>query len=98
MGGDREEVDSLLAAEVSIHAPAWGATAFGKAFASTTIVSIHAPAWGATAEFEQEDADRKVSIHAPAWGATLHSSRKQYRLGSFNPRPRVGGDCSSTMI
>ena len=34
--------------EVSIHAPAWGATGNGAAFAFGNFVSIHAPAWGAT--------------------------------------------------
>jgi len=35
-------------AEVSIHAPAWGATAFRLRDVLQYIVSIHAPAWGAT--------------------------------------------------
>ena len=33
---------------VSIHAPAWGATAFARFCFSPRSVSIHAPAWGAT--------------------------------------------------
>jgi len=33
---------------VSIHAPAWGATTFGGVGGSIRQVSIHAPAWGAT--------------------------------------------------
>ena len=34
---------------ISIHAPAWGATAaYGSVFPSVTNISIHAPAWGAT--------------------------------------------------
>ena len=34
--------------KVSIHAPAWGATAAGLGIAGKLGVSIHAPAWGAT--------------------------------------------------
>jgi len=57
-------------ADVSIHAPAWGATRSHGRSDVAVDVSIHAPAWGAT----QHDAVRavaaEVSIHAPAWGAT----------------------------
>ena len=35
--------------------------------------------------------DREVSIHAPAWGATM-MRLLLLDFGSFNPRPRVGGD------
>ena len=38
-----------LLLEVSIHAPAWGATEDGLKAARDVLVSIHAPAWGATA-------------------------------------------------
>ena len=34
--------------EVSIHAPAWGATGIVSPDTQTQLVSIHAPAWGAT--------------------------------------------------
>ncbi len=33
---------------ISIHAPAWGATAQAVLFELGTPISIHAPAWGAT--------------------------------------------------
>ena len=55
---------------VSIHAPAWGATAHGWRFSGQGKVSIHAPAWGATAGRLQPFDLVHVSIHAPAWGAT----------------------------
>jgi len=38
---------------VSIHAPAWGATACADELDALGVVSIHAPAWGAT--FTQQD-------------------------------------------
>ena len=39
-----------LGRDVSIHAPAWGATAPTKLYNHCQSVSIHAPAWGATAK------------------------------------------------
>ena len=48
MGCDKILARLTTPYNVSIHAPAWGATAFlVKAFAPA-FVSIHAPAWGAT--------------------------------------------------
>jgi len=55
---------------VSIHAPAWGATACIIVNMVYTIVSIHAPAWGATGCRANRVWRNSVSIHAPAWGAT----------------------------
>ena len=40
-----------LADQVSIHAPAWGATAGSVGAGLPATVSIHAPAWGATVTF-----------------------------------------------
>ena len=48
MGGDRVQRLEDIRACVSIHAPAWGATASVVGIDTTAIVSIHAPAWGAT--------------------------------------------------
>ena len=39
---------NLVSDEVSIHAPAWGATEIKSKSKREFIVSIHAPAWGAT--------------------------------------------------
>ncbi len=56
---------------VSIHAPAWGATVTNALRAGVPIVSIHAPAWGATFKsMAIINGIVEVSIHAPAWGAT----------------------------
>jgi len=64
-------VTHLLTERVSIHAPAWGATAAACARVSRAAVSIHAPAWGATLRTQTAPfATVDVSIHAPAWGAT----------------------------
>ena len=37
-----------------------------------------------------------VSIHAPVWGATQYHWRF-IRIRSFNPRPRMGGDCNGCL-
>ena len=64
---------------VSIHAPAWGATTDCITFFALSKVSIHAPAWGATAHVAPKAEQSKVSIHAPAWGATA----KPINQGAF---------------
>ena len=56
--------------EVSIHAPAWGATSHYEKDFKGARVSIHAPAWGATIRPYVYQVTKEVSIHAPAWGAT----------------------------
>ncbi len=70
--GARPAEQGLQAAdvEVSIHAPAWGATYLKDEAAQLWRVSIHAPAWGATADLQEQLGTLYVSIHAPAWGAT----------------------------
>ena len=48
VGGDNMSGCSAPAIDVSIHAPAWGATKDTVLDREIRIVSIHAPAWGAT--------------------------------------------------
>ena len=61
--------------EVSIHAPAWGATSMTCHARYACCVSIHAPAWGATSNEYMARGSELVSIHAPAWGATPNERR-----------------------
>ena len=70
-----DEVVGLLkdSIQVSIHAPAWGATSAPVPVEIGDAVSIHAPAWGATLEPSAGYLVHRVSIHAPAWGATAYS-------------------------
>ena len=63
---------------VSIHAPAWGATAVLAGIGAAVEVSIHAPAWGATRTFSLLVNLSIVSIHAPAWGATQNDQPRDY--------------------
>ena len=71
MGGDSLFSFRLIVGlSVSIHAPAWGATADMTVLDAAVTVSIHAPAWGATRAAINMLGRAVVSIHAPAWGAT----------------------------
>ena len=58
--------------QISIHAPAWGATCWDKFDTPSPSgqISIHAPAWGATIPCIAFPPRLGISIHAPAWGAT----------------------------
>ena len=70
-GARRSPLRGQLGARgISIHAPAWGATAALQKHTLGAIISIHAPAWGATRIKLVVYLPRVISIHAPAWGAT----------------------------
>ena len=56
--------------DVSIHAPARGATKFQTGMFYASVVSIHAPTRGATKRVRHGWQDSVVSIHAPTRGAT----------------------------
>ncbi len=89
---------------VSIHAPAWGATTIVGELHITPEVSIHAPAWGATHTDNHANEDDDVSIHAPAWGATPGQSYRQACDEFQSTRPHgarrtvVSTDCSSRLF
>ena len=70
VGRDSGQAGQAPSRQVSIHAPAWGATLLSMAMRLREMVSIHAPAWGATREVQSGLLTINVSIHAPAWGAT----------------------------
>ena len=61
--------------EVSIHAPAGGATKRFNSMIPQKQVSIHAPAGGATQKSLHNTRSLRVSIHAPAGGATRWLTR-----------------------
>ena len=81
-----------VSSQVSIHAPAWGATTVDCFQTASPLVSIHAPAWGATGVVLGLGQPVPVSIHAPAWGATVCIHPETGGRSSFNPRARVGRD------
>ena len=84
--------------EISIHAPAWGATGRVRGEQGARGISIHAPAWGATAAGRVVVVLEPISIHAPAWGATRRSARCWIRGRYFNPRSRMGSDESEAVV
>ena len=79
--------------QVSIHAPAWGATPDGRYHSHGRHVSIHAPAWGATATVSPS-----LLALMPFQSTRPHGARPGRRsgtgrgLGGFNPRARMGRD------
>ena len=99
VGGDSSQQPARASwrrCQVSIRAPAWGATSFRLSGGGILEVSIRAPAWGATSVPGRGPVFHVVSIRAPAWGATRQRCVTVLRdvRSSFNPRPRVGGDRS----
>ena len=60
-----------LAEQISIHAPAKGATKGYSGITYIYLISIHAPAKGATSANAAYLAVEHISIHAPAKGATI---------------------------
>ena len=83
----------MLENNVSIHAPARGATGAEQVVGIFEKVSIHAPARGATIDGNEIRWDgQKVSIHAPARGATGVQAHAEPKAAGFNPRPCARGD------
>ena len=78
--------------EISIHAPAKGATLIQLVLYRVVDISIHAPAKGATRFDKLRENAEKISIHAPAKGATEPQSYLNDFLNHFNPRSREGSD------
>ena len=79
--------------EVSIHAPARGATC------ARGIRVSHTASFNPRARVGRDAGDRRrsvrlhhVSIHAPARGATSHRRHRVHANSSFNPRARAGRD------
>ena len=70
VGSDESVWRRLCSWQVSIRAPAWGATQPWEDFPELYDVSIRAPAWGATPVLVVVPSPTGVSIRAPAWGAT----------------------------
>ena len=66
VGRDKGGVAVITVQYISIHAPAWGATAQDVRDKLLDIISIHAPAWGATELFANWMLALHISIHAPA--------------------------------
>ncbi len=88
----RSELFINRTGQVSIHAPAGGATWTEECSPKVGDVSIHAPAGGATSNASRPPVNIWVSIHAPAGGATLFEDFDSLLFQRFNPRARRGRD------
>ena len=77
---------------VSIHAPARGATRQNKHPRHFGRVSIHAPARGATACQGESRHDTRSFNPRPRAGGDSVSRPGDLWICGFNPRPRAGGD------
>ena len=78
----------FLRSQVSIHAPARGATGFQFPLQDVSDVSIHAPARGATCWGWKMIRSILVSIHAPARGATKEAISPLIFYSFQSTRPR----------
>src|SRR4030042_943072 len=78
--------------QVSIHAPARGATPSLQCQEPRASVSIPAPARAVTQDLGGPPATGRVSIHAPARGATRWAWSRILNVYGFNPRSRTGSD------
>ena len=69
-GSDLGKTGKTYQPQISIHAPAKGATRPSIVPSSSLDISIHAPAKGATIPMYLSVIAGDISIHAPAKGAT----------------------------
>mgnify|MGYP006912635909 CR=1 FL=1 len=97
-GSDEDVTTKVDSLEISIHAPARGATSTYQHTHYSTRISIHAPARGATDFSDFFKFFLRISIHAPARGATTLNFPPSESSAYFNPRSREGSDniCSKT--
>ncbi len=77
---------------VSIHAPAWGATAPHASYLPVLWRFNPRPRMGSDLCRPVLAPAHPVSIHAPAWGATEDVKITSLSVTGFNPRPRMGSD------
>ncbi|SMP64740.1 hypothetical protein SAMN06296020_1123 [Anoxynatronum buryatiense] len=92
--GERPMINTLakLKAEVSIHAPARGATTAAAILFPPRAVSIHAPARGATQDGDRGRGWRRSFNPRSRTGSDQGSHTDQSAFYSFNPRSRTGSD------
>ena len=85
-----KQINLWCVIDVSIHAPARGATLADLAVRQRGQVSIHAPARGATVHRLCNSHRMSVSIHAPARGATVHRLCNSHRMSVSIHAPARG--------
>ena len=77
---------------ISIHAPAWGATANTTVLREVIQISIHAPAWGSDRERRHESASNSNFNPRSRTGSDGVSLKRCTNPANFNPRSRMGSD------
>ena len=93
-GSDGEVSGGDMGADISIHAPARGATPLFSFISRSRDISTHAPARGATYRDALQAEYDAISTHAPARGATVPGYFIPVIVIYFNPRSREGSDGS----
>ena len=95
-GGDPPRARQIeIRGDVSIHAPARGATKYASPEQTETYLFQSTPPHGGRPKvYPKPDPGIPVSIHAPARGATSSIIVTVTPEIGFNPRPRTGGDFS----
>ena len=81
----------VLAHEISIHAPTWGATSSGASVSRGWIISIHAPTWGAT-NWLTKTGKRLYFNPRTHVGCDFPMEILMRSTIDFNPRTHVGCD------
>jgi len=76
---------------VSIHAPAWGATAETGSTAGAVVVSIHAPAWGATRAHKRQRPATRSFNPRPRMGGDVLKIYGGAFMAKFQSTPPHGG-------
>ena len=75
MGCDFDEAIPAGHGNISIHAPAWGATILSLKYSAETTPFQSTHPHGVRLDNVQMVAqERLISIHAPAWGATTENT------------------------
>ena len=78
---------------ISIHAPAWGATAHSSGSSGIPQIFQSTHPHGVRLDSVRDNVGNKtISIHAPAWGATSEQYSWFLTKSDFNPRTRMGCD------
>ena len=94
MGCDLSRLSDFYSAQVSIHAPAWGATSSLFGYLFNYVCFNPRTRMGCDADNKEAMTSEVVSIHAPAWGATPYKPICAATHDGFNPRTRMGCDAS----
>ncbi len=92
MGATPFTLVSPAGREVSIHAPAWGATLISSSVAITILMFQSTPPHGGDPNSAFSVAPFTLFQSTPPLGGDKVGSNPASDIDSFNPRPRMGGD------